>query len=171
MAFSSLSSTLYEVGKAVKKELFQTLKANQDDLNTRLLNVEASASKVRFFNGTVFSAARFSAATGLLFHRVEASYDVTDAKVIIFDKQGLTSGILSLDVQVSSSADFTTSSSLFTTEPSIDFSTASAYDESTNAVLDNAVKSVTEGDYLRFDISSIPAGLSRFQIYLIGEPT
>jgi hypothetical protein len=171
MAFSSLSSTLYEVGKAIKKELFQTLKLNQDDLNSRLLTVEAAANKIRFFNGTVLNAATYASATGLFFHRVEASYDITDAKIAIFDKGSITTGTLSLDVQVASSPDFASSSSLFTTEPSLDLSVAASYSESNNAVLDNGVKSVTEGDYLRFDISSLPTGLSRFQIYLIGEPT
>lgn len=171
MAFTSLSNTLITVGKAIKKEIFQTLKDNQDDLNTRLSSVEAGTNKVRFFNGTVLAASSFTTASGVLFHRVESGYDVTDAKVVIFDKGGISSGTLEFDIKKSSTLDFTSNVSIFTTRPSLDFSTASSYDESSNAVLDNTNKVLSEGDYLRFDITSIPSGLGKCFIYLIGEPS
>jgi hypothetical protein len=51
MAYSSLSSTLIAVAKPTKKEIFTTLKSNQDDHETRIASVESgSASKIILFN-------------------------------------------------------------------------------------------------------------------------
>jgi hypothetical protein len=171
MAFSSLPSSLYAVGKAVTRQLFNTLKGNQDDLQSRLLTVEASTNKVVFFDGTIAGASKYTTLTGAVFHRVQSDITITDAKVILFDKGAVSSGTLSVDVQTSSSPDFTSSLSVFTTEPSLDLSVASSYSESTNAVLDASNKILSEGDYLRIDISSLPSGLNYLGIYLIGEPT
>ncbi len=170
MAFSSLAQSLISVGKPIIKQIFQTLKNNQDDLNTRVLNVEAAASKIVFFDGIIGNGATYASATGILFHRVESSIDLTDCKIGLFDFTGITSGTIEIDVQKSASLDFTSSVSVFTTKPSLDLSTASNYDESSNMVL-SAQKTLIEGDYLRIDISSLPSGLGRFQLYLIGEPS
>ncbi len=54
MAYSSLSSTLIEVAKPTKKEIFTTLKSNQDDHETRIASIEAGgASKIILFNEIV----------------------------------------------------------------------------------------------------------------------
>lgn len=170
MAFTSISSSLIQVGKAITSSLFTTVKDNFDDLNARLSAVEAGASKIVLYNEIIQNAASASTFTGLDFFRVQSSFDLTDAKVYIFLKGSLT-GTLEVDIQKSSTADFTSSVSVFSTKPSIDFSTASSYDESNNAVLDETNKSVSEGDYLRLDVSSLPSGgvIGSFGIYLIGE--
>lgn len=169
MAFSSLSSALIAVGKPIVASIFSTLKSNQDDLNTRLSTVEASVNKIIFFDGTMINASDYASATGLIFHRVTASIDLTDAKVAIFDKGAVSSGTLEIDIQKASSPDFTSSVSVFTTKPSLDLSVASNYTESSNAVLSVSNKALSEGDYIRLDVSSLPSGLGKFQIYVIGE--
>jgi len=171
MAFSSLPSALIAVGRPIIKTIFDTLRINQNDLNTRLLTVEASTNKIRFFDGTIYTAATFATATGFLFHRVESNITLTDCKITLFDFTGITSGTIEVDVQKASSADFTSSVSVFTTKPSLDLSTALNYDESTNTVFSGTNKILSEGDYIRIDITSLPTGLSKFNLFLIGEPT
>lgn len=172
MAFSSLSSALYDVGKAVTRQLFNTLKNNQDDLNSRLLTVEASSNKIIFFDGIVSNAATYSTLTGAIFHRVQSDIDITDCKIALYDKGGISSGTLEIDVQKASSGnDFSASVSVFTTRPSLDLSVASDYTESSNTVLSITNKVLSEGDWLRIDITSLPTGLGYFHIYLIGEPS
>jgi hypothetical protein len=116
MAYTSLSSTLYAVGRAVTRQLFSTLGNSMDDLNSRLTTVEAATNKIIFFNGQILNAARYSAATALIFHRVESDIDVTDCKIAIYDKNGISSGTLEIDVQKASGGnDFSSSVSIFTT--------------------------------------------------------
>jgi len=171
MAFTTIPDSILAVGKAIKRELFKTYLAdNITDLNTRLSLLEGSSNKIVIFSGKVSNATTASTLMGLAFHRVQSSFTLTDAKVAIFEKGSLT-GTLSVDIQKSSSLDFTSSASIFTTEPSIAMSGASDYDESNNAVFDAGNADVVEGDYLRLDVTSMPSGgvLANFVFYLIGE--
>ena len=174
MAYSSLSTTLIEVGKALKKSIFTTLRSNQEDLNTRLTSVEGSASKARFFSENVLGASSYTAATGLAQIRIDASIDVTDILVSIKDDTtAITSGTLEIDIikatGTGDGADFSTSVSLLTTRPSIDFSTASDYDESSNQVINATNAALVEGDYIQLNVTSKPAALGNFFVYCIGE--
>lgn len=170
MAFTSISSTVREVGKSITKSLIDLISTNLDDLNSRVASVEGSANKIVIYSEVVINAASASTITGLDVFRVQASYDLTDAKVAIFEKGSLT-GNLEIDIKKSSSSDFTSAVSVFTTKPKIDYSTASSYDESNNTIFDNTNKTVSEGDYLKIDVSELPANgnISSFVIYLIGE--
>lgn len=175
MAFTTLPDSLIQVGKSITRTLFKTyVKDNLDDLNSRLSLVEGSAAKIVVFDEIVLSAATLATGgtvTGLDVYRATANFDLIDGKVWIFEKGGITSGSLEIDIQKSASADFTSSVSVFTTKPSIDYSTASSYDESANAVFDATNKTISSGDYLRFDVSSLPSNgyPAKFGIYLIGE--
>lgn len=174
MAYSSIPSSLIAVGKATVKQIFQLIKDNEDDLNTRLSSIEATANKKVFFNGTVRGASSFTTATNAAQLRVESSIDVTDVKVAIYDDTtAITSGTLEIDIIKATGSgdgpDFSTSVSIFTTRPSIDFSTASDYDESISAILSVANASLVEGDYIQMNVTSKPASLGRFFFYCVGE--
>lgn len=170
MAYSNIAASLYAVGKAITANLFSLIDGNLEDHESRLLTVEASANKIVFWDGTVLGAAEFSTASGVSFHRVQAAIDLTDIKIAAFTL-GAASGTLEIDIQKSSSLDFTSSASVFTTKPSLDYSAISAYDESTNAVLDAGQLSLVEGDYLRLDVTSKPSDIGKFFFYAIGEAT
>ena len=53
MAFVTIPSTLIEVGKAVKKELFQTIKDNLDDHESRISGLAGGANKIQVFEYNV----------------------------------------------------------------------------------------------------------------------
>ena len=173
MAFTSISSTIREVGDAITKTLVDLISDNLDDLDSRTTTLEGASGKIIVLDELVINAATLSsggAITGLAMFRAAANFDLTDAKVYIFTKGSLT-GNLEFDIQKSSSADFTSSVSVFTTKPKIVYSTASNYDESSNTVFDATNKVVSAGDYLRLDITELPAGgsIGKFGVYLIGE--
>ena len=173
MAFVTIPDSIIQVGKAVTRTLFKTyVKDNLDDLNSRLGVVEGSSNKIIVYSEIVRNAASLEdggTLTGLDYYRVPSSFGLIDCKVAIFTKGSLT-GNLEIDIQKSTTPDFTTSASLFTTKPKIAYATASDYDESSNAVFDATTKDVVEGDYLRLDVSELPTGgIGRFIIYLIGE--
>ena len=176
MAFTTIPNSLIEVGKSITRTLFKTyIKDSLDDLNSRLSTVEAAANKIIIYDEIVRNAATLSGGgtiTGLDFFRGTSNFDLIDCKIFIFETGSLT-GNLTLDIQKSSTPDFTSSVSVFTTKPTIDYSTASDYDESNNTVFDATNKSVTEGDYLRLDVSELPSSdaIGKFGVYLIGEPS
>lgn len=173
MAFTTISTSDLDVGDPIKKELLDLIKSNQDDLDSRVTAVEGSAGKVIIFNDVVINASGLSSGgtiTGLDMYRAESNFNLTDAKVYIFTKGSLT-GNLEMDIQLSSSADFTSSNSVFTTLPKIVYSTASDYDESANTVFNATYQSITAGEYLRLDFTELPAGgtIGKLGVYLIGE--
>jgi hypothetical protein len=169
MAFITIPASWLDVGDPTKKELFDYIKDNFDDLDSRTTAVEGATSKIIVYNGIFCNASSAGSLTGLMFERIPADFTITDAKVYIFTKGSLT-GNLELDVRKSSSADFTSDSSIFSTKPKLDFSVASNYAESSNAVISSG--GFTAGQYLRIDMTSLPAGgvLGKWGVYIIGEP-
>ena len=174
MAFNTIPSSIIAVGKAITNTLMSFyIKDSLDDLDSRMTVVEAAQGKVIPFDEIVYNASSFSSggtATGLAYWRSPSGFTMTDAKLYIFTKGSLT-GNLELDVQVSSSSDFTSSVSIFTTKPKIVYSTASDYDESANVVFDLTNKVISEGEYLRLDLTALPSGgaVTKFGFYVIGE--
>lgn len=176
MAFTTIPDSLIQVGKSITRTLWKTyVKDNLDDHEDRINAVEGSANKIVIWDEVVRNAATLSnggTITGLDVYIAAANFTLIDAKVYIFEKGSLT-GNLEIDFKKSSSSDFTSAVSVFTTKPKIDYSTASDYEESANTVFDNSTKDLAEGDYLRFDVTSMPGGgtLGKFGIILIGEAT
>lgn len=170
MAYTSIPSTLYDIGDPVKRELFQTTAENMDDHETRINLVETGAKKHEFFSGGVSNASSASSLTGLDYWIVPFDMVFSEAKIGIFEKGSLT-GTLEIDVRKSASLDDTGAVSLFTTRPSIDIAAASDYDQSTNAVIDTGTNSLSEGDVIFLDITSLPSNgiLGKFSLILIGE--
>ncbi len=169
MAFVTLDPNLLDVGDPVKKEIFDTIKSNEDDLDSRLTTQENGAGKIIVYNDLVLNAASAASFTGLDMFRASSAFTLIDAKVVIFETGSLT-GTLEIDIKKNSSlnpAGFTT---VFTTKPSINLGTASDYDESTNAVFDSGQISVSDNDYLRFDVTSLPTPvIGKFFIIVEGE--
>jgi len=169
MAFTSLDSTLLDVGDPTKKEIFDVLKSNQDNLDSRLTTQEQGVGKIVVFNDLVLNASSSSTLTGLDFFRANSSFTLIDAKLSIFEVGSLT-GTLQFNILKNSSLDPAGMTTVFTTRPSIDLGTASDFDESINAVFDAGQISVSDGDYLRLDITSLPSPvIGSFYLTVFGE--
>jgi len=168
MAFVSLANK--NVGDPVIAEDWNTIKTNFDDHELRLAQQEAINKRVEVFSFPVFNAASASTLTGITLWRSPLDFTLIDCVVSIFEK-GILTGIFEVDIKRNSSLNPVGFSSVFTTRPSINFATASDYDESINAVFDALNSDLLEGDYLRFDVTSMPTNgtLGKFFINLIGE--
>lgn len=171
MAFTTINSASIEVGDALKKDLFDLIKSNEDDHETRILSLESSAKKVEIFKYLLLNGSSFSTATGLDYYQAIESFTITDASIRIFEKGALT-GSVEIDIKKSTtnmdSGSFTT---IFTTKPKIVYSGASDYDSSANQVFDNTKIDIVAGDILRLDITIAPGNgvLPKLQIIAFGE--
>ena len=168
MAFTTIPSTLYQVGKAVKKLLFTYLVENQDDINTRLGVVEAGANKVVIYDELFYLRQNSTTLTGVDEWRAPSAFTLLDAKVTI-GVIGTATGTIEFDIQKSADRDPANFSTVFTTKPSIALAAASDYDTSTNAVIDAGQVDISTGNFLRIDFTQMPVGMGVFHIYLIGE--
>jgi hypothetical protein len=171
MARSEILAEEIEVGDALKKELFDKIKNNDDDHETRLAQLETVAKKVEVFKQLVLNAASANTMTGLAYYKADEAFTLTSATITIFEKGSLT-GALEIDIKKSTtnldSASFT---SVFTTKPKITWASASDYAESSNQVFDNNKIDIEVGDYLRFDVTEMPASgiLGKFILNVYGE--
>lgn len=163
MAFTTLTAADLAVGKPTKKELFDLIKSNFDDHETRITNTEAAISGVDPIVFTVVGAYSMlpSPTTALLYFRVPFAITLTGAVLMIYEDG--TSGTLQVDVQQKSGAgSFAT---IFSTKPSI-VSTGGDFSTSSNAVL--SVTAIAQNDILRMDLTSKMAGpdLDGFELRL-----
>lgn len=171
MAFTSISNLAIAVGQAIKKELFQLVKDNFDDHESRINQIETNNSKISIWEHLIINASSFSTATGMNYYEATSSFTVTSAQIRIFEKGSLT-GTFEIDIKKSvTDLDGTSFVSIFTTRPSIAFASANDYDASTNQVFDVGQIDISPGDYLRFDITSMPSGgvMSKFLLNVYGE--
>jgi hypothetical protein len=82
----------------------------------------------------------------------------------IFEKNGITSGSLTIDVKRGTNPG--TMSSIYSATPTINFATASDYDSNTGTY---SVSGFGAGSWLRLDVLSVPSGWSgSFQVMLYG---
>jgi hypothetical protein len=158
-----------EVGKPVKKELWQKVLGNFDNHEQRILSLSLGASPVVVFNNDVLNASSALSLTGLAYFRAYSAFTVTTVKLEIFEKGIVTSGVLSYDIKKGTSLDPLTFGSILTAEPLINFATASDYDEA-SGTLDSAEQSVEINEYLRLDITSLPAiPVGKFRVLVYGS--
>lgn len=156
MAFTPINSTSIEVGDALKKELFDLVKTNLDDHETRINSVEATAKKIDVFKFLLLNGSSFSTATGIAYYRAEDDFTITKGAIQIFEK-GILTGFVEIDIKKSTTdMDNASFTSIFTTKPKITYASAVDYQESTNQVLNSSMTSIVSGNYLRLDITITP---------------
>lgn len=171
MAYTTIDPNSIEVGDALRKELFDLIKSNEDDLDARVTALSVGAKKVEVFKYLLLNGSSFSTATGLDYYQAIEAFTITNAEIRIFEKGSLT-GSIEIDVKKSTTdmdtASFTT---IFTTKPKIVLASASDYDTSTNQVFNSGQISMSAGDILRLDITIAPTNgpLPKLQIIVYGE--
>lgn len=169
MAFTSIPSALIQVGKAIRKSLFQYTKDNFDDHESRLAAVEVNTSFVEMCDETIYSATTAATLTGVFFYKAKQATRVTKVQVQIFEKGAISSGILSIDAKKSTSLDPVGFASILTTQPTINFASDPDY-YSEDGVISSVLNDMAVGDFLRIDVTSLPATpLSKFRIIVTGE--
>ena len=168
--FSSLSDTLILVGKAIKREIFTTLKDNQDDLNTRMTTLEGGANKIQVFNGRVRNATSAASLTKLAQWEAPSNFTLLDVRIGIYTKGSLT-GTLEVDLKKSPDRNPANFVTVMSTKPSISMAGASDYDDSTNQVIDVTKQEISQGDFLQLDVTSLPTNgvIGKFWITVTGE--
>jgi len=168
MAFSPITSPEIAVGAALKKELFQKVKDNFDNHETRISALSLGAAPVEVFNFDILNASSASTLTGIVHHEVLAGFTITTVKVQIFEKGAIASGILEIDVKKNTTPDNVGMVSILNTKPLINFALVSDY-ASSLGVLNGALQTVLAGDILRLDVTNLPTiPLGKFRVLVYG---
>jgi hypothetical protein len=171
MTYTTIPSGWVDIGDPVKKELFDLIKADLDDLDTRTQLVEAASADRDVFNKDVILSSAFTTLTNLWVQEINTATTLSECVIQIYAKGSLT-GTLEIDFLKSSTLDGTYTS-VFTTKPSYNIGAGSSYGKSSNAVFNSSYQDIAAGNYLKLSITSMPTGaiLGRFRINLKGEAT
>jgi hypothetical protein len=168
MAFSTISSALIQVGKAIKKELFQTIKDDLDDLDSRTAALEVTGSFIEIIDETIYSATTAATLTGVYFYKVKQNTRITKVEVQIFDKGSISSGSVTIDLKKASTLGGTFTS-IMTTLPTINFATASNYD-SNSGVINAVLNDLVTNEFIRVDFTALPSTpLPKCRVIVTGE--
>ncbi len=155
MAFTPLSPANIEVGKPTKKEIFERIRTNFDDHETRILSNETTIGSIWPIQFTMNGKYNINKAgtTAVDFETIPFALTLTSAVITTFADPGSGNGTLTVDIQraVGQGA----FSTIFSTLPSV-VSGGGAQDTSTNAVLSST--SMAQGDILRLDFSTVMSG-------------
>lgn len=171
MAFVAINPTAIEVGDALTKDLFDTIKGNFDDHESRINSVETNAKRIEIFSLDIRNADSSPSFTGFAYARIITPMTLTNAFVEIYEKGALT-GALEIDIKRSTTnKDDSSFTSVFTTKPKITMATASNHDTSTNQVFSPSLINLAVGNYLRLDITELPTNgvIGKFIVTCYGE--
>ena len=132
--------------------------------------IQASAQPNTFdiFNLDLYLENTSSSLQGVVYHKATSNVTIKKADIQIFDKNGIESGILSVDIKKGSTPSNSSMVSIFNELPSIDFSQAVDY-ENHSGILDQGEITLNEGDMLRIDVNSTLNKKVNFRLILTGE--
>jgi hypothetical protein len=149
MAFTAITTAQIQVGEPTAKELFQKMKDNFDDHESRIVSTENSINAILVieFNGAGPYSLK-GPQNEVMFTRISNNITVQGARLIA--QTAGTAGSVEIDIKYKRGAGSWTT--IFSTRPSVAFG-AGDYALSTNAVL--GVTSLLAGDLVRLDITAV----------------
>jgi len=175
MAFITIPSTLIEVGKAIKKELFDLIKDNFDDHESRINGIELGANKVEVFNFEVMGFVNNYTAlelTQIGTHRAPSDFTLIEAKITLMNgSSGVTSstsGVLSIDVQRSID-NGSTWNTILSGLPEIADGINATGSESASVVFISGGEDISQDDLIRVNVATKKDTQGSFLITVYGE--
>jgi hypothetical protein len=166
MTFATIPTTNITVGKSVKKELFDLIKTNFDDHETRLSALSVGSGPIVLFNEDITNVSTALTLIGVLYNKAIANIQITKAQIQILGKDGISTGLLEFDLKKCSTLGGTFVS-IFTTKPSINYASDAAY-AFRDGVL-NSGQTILIDDIIRLDITNVPTGvISKFRVMVYG---
>jgi hypothetical protein len=124
-------------------------------------------SVIEVFNSMILNSSGATAMTGILYFKAPQAMTITSVVLQIYEKNGIATGSLTVDVKKNSTPNNTGMTSIFTVLPTTNFATNADY--ATNSGTLNGTVTLASGDWLRLDVTSIPSTLSKFQILVYGQ--
>lgn len=163
MAFTPINPAEIAADQPVKQELWEKVRTDFDDHETRITSNTGSLQLFLPINFTVKGAHYLvGPIIGLDFFRSQSAIKLTNGTLWLVDDLG-TSGTLTIDVQVSTNGG-ASYSSLFTVKPSL---TSAAPALATDVgTLDATKVNINSADVLRLDVDSFQVGNFEFQVLL-----
>lgn len=166
MAYIPINNSQIQVGKAVRKELWQITKDNLDDLDERSTALESVTQKIQIYNETVFGLGQLGGTTSIgVIHTIRAPLDLNIIQAQFEVIRAGESGSTTMDVLIGPNIDSLVS--IFSQKPIVSFSDGNNY-QSINQII--ATSEVDEGQMIAVKFDTIQIGMGPIAINILGEP-
>ena len=167
MAYTPIDPAIIKVGDPIVKELWDQIRDNFIDHETRLQTLGGGSGKVNLINDD-FLIASPSSLTGVAYYEVIQDCIIIEASMQLFAKGGATSGNLEIDIKKGTSTNPAGFTSIFTTKPILNMASASDYQKKLGTI-NGAAQALSIGNILKVDITGLPTNLKGFRVTVIGE--
>jgi len=157
MAFTTFDSAKLKVGDPITKELWDLLKSNFDDHETRLNSLSTSGGTVFILNGDVDLSGFSISSPDIFYYKARQDFSINDFRIQLFTKQSVVSGNLVMDLQKSIDTNDANFSTVLTTPISFNFASDADYSIKV-ALIDTGANAVLTSGVLRLKITNIPTG-------------
>jgi hypothetical protein len=169
MAFLPIDTNTIKVGDPITKDLWDLIKSNFDDHETRLNSLATSTVSIYVINGDIDFVGYSSLDPNIFHYKVRQDFSLDDFRVQLFTKQGITSGTLAFDLQKSVDTNNANFASILSGTFSFDFSSGLVVDYFEKvATLNSALNSVSVGNVLRVVVTNVPFGFNGKVLMNIG---
>lgn len=164
MAYDAILTTEIEAGDPVTQDLFEKVRGNDADLESRLSVLESTVQTYPPIQFKIRGAASiYAPGTGLEYLRLFQNITLTSGRVLIFVAGS--AGTAEIDIKYKRGA--SAFATIFSVAPSVLYS-AGDYAVSTNGVL--SVTDLLAGDILRLDLTTAQTDCEEFDVYLTYNP-
>lgn len=168
MAYTPINTALIEVGKPVKKEIFDTIRANQEDFNASIQGLQ-QASTVDVFNlkfgGNLNQYSQTEIDARLPVYKAPASITLTAFSMTLLTAS--TSGTLEVDIEKSTD-NGATFSTLLSSPVQLTGLTVGSISGSV-LWISAAAQDIAQGDLLRVRVLGAQVDQGEFQLSIYGE--
>lgn len=176
MAYITIPESWLTVGEAIKKRLFNRIKDNLDDHETRLDSIEAGINKTVIFDFEVIGyISNYSASDliGISTYRAPQNLIITEVKILLLNSSqtptvSSSAGTLSIDLERSKDGGATWSTVLVS-RPNIGDGRYLSGEESTLVSFNTGGEILELDDLIRVNVTSKKDSQGSFQIVIYGD--
>lgn len=123
---------------------------------------------IEVFNSDIINGSGALSATGAAYYTAPIDIQLYGVWLEIFDKGTVASGILSIDIKKNTSANPVGMASVLSLQPQLNMAVDAEYSRASGTVSSSLA---SQGDVLRLDLTSIPAGLGKFRVLVYAKQT
>lgn len=152
MAYTEIPASLVQVGKAIKKELFDLIRNNQIDINNRVTTLSLGANPVDVMEADILVKSTVIGDGTIANYKAKAFFNISSATLQINTVSGNT-GVLTIDVLKSTTLGGVYSS-ILVSPMAINYTIATDYDFTTGDF--GVLTGVNTGEYLKIQITTLP---------------
>lgn len=175
MAFTPIDQAQIEVGKPVKKELWQKTKDNLDDHEARITSLAQSAAKIDVFVCEISNLLQYSPNNSdlnrILLFKASRNFRIINAQIYVLfggANQDVAPTAGTLEVDVKKGTDLQVMNTIFSIRPSVSTFAEGDTNASVGFVPNGEI--IDQGDWVQLDITSLQTSQSRIFVDIFGEP-